>query len=59
VAVFLCALDIAETETERTVLMKNADEIRREEEFLAEVRRVLIFPKDRDRKLTMYTLIHR
>ena len=58
VAVFTCALDIAQTETERTAL-KNTDEIRKEEECLAKVRRFLIFPKDRDRKLTMHTLIHR
>jgi T-complex protein 1 subunit theta len=61
IAVFTCALDIAQTETERTALIKNTDEIRGEEVHLAKVRHFLTlfppylflsFPKDRDRKLT-------
>jgi hypothetical protein len=54
VAVFLCTLDIAQTETERMALDKNTDEIRRKEERLAKVRCFLIFPKDHNRKLTIY-----
>jgi T-complex protein 1 subunit theta len=43
VAVFTCALDIAQTETERTALIKNTDEIRGEV-HLAKVRRFLTPP---------------
>jgi hypothetical protein len=59
VAGFTCALDIAQTKTERTALITNADEIRGEEERLAKVRHFLTFsrlfwsfPKHSDRKLT-------
>jgi hypothetical protein len=44
VAVFTCALDYAQTETERTALIMNMDEIRREKVHLAKVRHFLTFP---------------